>query len=260
MPANSQANQPAMVMQIKQTRQGAIAFCLPQFAPINANWFDVTHWQPLSAVTGSSKGRYITWFVDPCLETSLNDIEAIKNTEWVLRHYYRGGLMEKLSKDKYLYTGLNQTRAVSELALLTQLYNEGFAVPKPIAANVERHGLQYCADIIIERVAGAQDLVAKLSKESMTIAQWEQLGSCIAKFHQRGVYHADLNAKNILITENTFYLIDFDRGELRQPNAKWQGANLERLRRSFNKEKRKLPSLHFTESDWQALMKGYARH
>lgn len=242
-----------MTMQIKQTSQGAIAYCVTAAQAITTEWFDVSFWQQLGAVTGSSKGRYTTWFVKPALN------KADTESEWVLRHYYRGGLIEKLSKDKYLFTGLHRTRAVAELALLTQLFNEGFSVPRPIAANVERSGLHYRADIIIERVEGAQDLVARLSKEVMTDQQWRQLGSCIAKFHQRGVYHADLNAKNILITDDEFYLIDFDRGEIRAPKTKWQTANLSRLLRSFNKEKGKLPALAFTESNWQELLKGYSK-
>ena len=259
MPANVQADQPKMTMQIKQTSQGAIAYCVTAAQAITTEWFDISFWQQQSAVTGSSKGRYITWFVKPDPEAPQNETQVDNESEWGLRHYYRGGLIEKLSKDKYLFTGLHKTRAVAELALLTQLFNEGFAVPRPIAANVERSGLHYRADIIIERVAGAQDLVAKLSQEVMTAEQWRQLGTCIAKFHQRGVYHADLNAKNILITDDEFYLIDFDKGEIRAPNTKWQAANLDRLLRSFNKEKRKLPALAFTESNWQDLLKGYAK-
>ena len=172
MPANVQTEQPKMTMQIKQTNQGAIAFCVSAAQGITTEWFDVDFWQQRSAVTGSSKGRYITWFVKPAAEASQNEAPVDSDSEWVLRHYYRGGLIEKLSKDKYLFTGLHQTRAVAELALLTQLFNEGFAVPRPIAANVVRSGLHYRADIIIERVAGAQDLVAKLGTATMTDAQW----------------------------------------------------------------------------------------
>ncbi|MEI6860416.1 MAG: 3-deoxy-D-manno-octulosonic acid kinase [Shewanella sp.] len=259
MPTNIQADRPKISVQIKQTSLGAIAYCVTAAQAITTEWFNIDFWRKKSAVTGSSMGRYITWFVKPCFETAQNQIQEDKESEWVLRHYYRGGLIEKLSKDKYLFTGLHKTRAVAELALLTQLFNEGFAVPRPIAANVERSGLHYRADIIIERVNGAQDLVAKLSKESMTNLQWQQLGASIAKFHQRGVYHADLNAKNILITDNEFYLIDFDRGEIRVPNAKWQTANLDRLLRSLTKEKGKLPALAFTEFNWQDLMKGYTK-
>jgi len=239
-------------MQIKQTPSGAIAFCDATPETISVQWFTFDYWQSQGAITGSSKGRYTTWFVKP-------NMAETDESEWVLRHYYRGGLMEKISKDAYFYTGLKNTRAVAELSLLELLYSEGYEVPRPIAANVERSGLYYCADIIIERVEGAQDLVAQLSKSPMSDLQWQQLGACIAKFHQRGVYHADLNAKNILITPDKFYLIDFDRGEIRNPNPKWQGANLERLLRSFRKELAKLPTLAFSESNWQELMKGYSK-
>ncbi len=259
MPANIQTDLPKISMQIKQTNLGAIAYCVTAAQATTTEWFNIDFWRKKSAVTGSSMGRYITWFVKPSFKVTQNQVQKNKENEWVLRHYYRGGLIERLIKDKYLFTGLHKTRAVAELALLTQLFNEGFAVPKPIAANVERCGLHYRADIIIERVNRAQDLVAKLSKDSMTDQQWRQLGASIAKFHQRGVYHADLNVKNILFTDDKFYLIDWDRGKIRAPNAKWQAANLNRLLRSFNKEKRKLSTLAFTKSNWQDLIKGYTK-
>lgn len=240
-------------IQIIKTAQGHMALCQDTPTAITPTWFSVDFWRAKEAVVGSSKGRYTTWFV------------ASGASHWVLRHYWRGGLMEKFSKDAYLYTGLENTRALGELRLLDILYREDFAVPKPIAANIVRDGLFYRADIIIERVAGAEDLVAKLSKGIMSMGQWQALGATIAQFHQRGVYHADLNAKNILfqpaqtesVTPERFYLIDFDRGELKTPNPKWQKANLDRLLRSFSKEQGKLPSLAFNLDNWASLVQGY---
>lgn len=230
-----------------------MALCQDTPTTITPSWFSVDFWRAKEAVVGSSKGRYTTWFV------------ASGSSHWVLRHYWRGGLMGKFSKDAYLYAGLENTRAMAELRLLDILYREDFAVPKPIAANIVRDGLFYRADIIIERVKGAEDLVAKLSKTAMSTAQWQALGATIAQFHQRGVYHADLNAKNILLqpaqiesaTLGRFYLIDFDRGELKTPNSQWQKANLDRLLRSFNKEQGKLPNLAFTAGNWASLIHGY---
>lgn len=252
-------------IQIIKTAQGHIALCQDTPTTLTPAWFSVDFWQQKQAVVGSSKGRYTTWFV------------AHEQRHWVLRHYWRGGLMAKFSKDAYPYTGLENTRAMAELRLLDVLYREGFAVPKPVAANIIRDGLFYRADIIIERVEGAEDLVAKLSKGAMSDTQWQNLGSAIAKFHQRGVYHADLNAKNILIAPNaklnkpapstdkkaiiealeTFYLIDFDRGEMRKVDKKWQKSNLDRLLRSFNKEQSKLPQLAFSRENWASLLQGY---
>lgn len=230
-----------------------MALCQDTPKDIAPAWFAVDFWRAKDAVVGSSKGRYTTWFV------------AFEHSHWVLRHYWRGGLMEKFSKDAYVYTGLENTRAMAELRLLNILYHEDFAVPKPIAANIVRDGLFYRADIIIERVEGAEDLVAKLSKGIISTEQWQALGATIAQFHLRGVYHADLNAKNILfqpaqtapITPERFYLIDFDRGALKTPSPQWQQSNLDRLLRSFNKEQGKLPSLAFTADNWSSLMMGY---
>lgn len=230
-----------------------MAICQDTPTNITPAWFSVDFWRAKDAIVGSSKGRYTTWFV------------AFEHNHWVLRHYWRGGLMEKLSKDAYVYTSLENTRAMGELRLLDILYREDFAVPKPIAINIVRDGLFYRADIIIERVEGAEDLVAKLSKGAMSTEQWQALGATIAQFHQRGVYHADLNAKNILLqpaqtesmTPERFYLIDFDRGELKTPNTQWQKSNLDRLLRSFNKEQSKQPNLAFTTDNWTTLMQGY---
>ncbi|MDR6965681.1 3-deoxy-D-manno-octulosonic acid kinase [Shewanella putrefaciens] len=239
-------------IQIIKTTQGHMAICQDTPTNITPAWFSVDFWRAKDAIVGSSKGRYTTWFV------------TFEHNHWVLRHYWRGGLMEKFSKDAYVYTGLENTRAMGELRLLDILYREDFTVPKPIAINIVRDGLFYRADIIIERVEGAEDLVAKLGKGTMSTTQWQMLGATIAQFHQRGVYHADLNAKNILFQpmqtegqQERFYLIDFDRGELKTPNPQWQKSNLDRLLRSFNKEQSKQPNLAFTADNWTTLMQGY---
>ncbi|TVL43779.1 3-deoxy-D-manno-octulosonic acid kinase [Shewanella algae] len=232
-------------MQIKNTAKGCLALSHSAPQALDQAWFNESFWRQQQAIVGSSKGRYTTWFVEH------------EKQQWVLRHYWRGGLMEKFSKDAYLFTGFTKTRAVAELALLEQLFEEGLPVPEPIAAKVERFGLWYRADILIRRIHGAEDLVALLQKQAMSRPQWQQLGALIGRFHQHGVYHADLNAKNILSSDQGFYLIDFDRGELRTPADGWQQANLSRLLRSFNKEKRKQPELQFTEENWQWLLEGY---
>lgn len=236
-------------MQTKPIKNGVIAWCAEHAANIDAAMFNVDYWQANHAVIGESKGRYTTWFV----QTDKQHHQQ----QWVLRHYWRGGLMAKFSRDAYLYRGLTTTRAYAELALLAQLHQEGFAVPNPIAAKIERFGIWYRGDIIIERVANAKDLVAHLAKHLMNNTQWQQLGATIAQFHVRGVYHADLNAKNILLADNKFYLIDFDRGVIKPPQTNWQQANLQRLLRSFKKEQAKLPQLQFSDVDFQQLLTGY---
>ncbi|HVF34656.1 MAG TPA: lipopolysaccharide kinase InaA family protein, partial [Candidatus Saccharimonadia bacterium] len=61
-------------------------------------------------------------------------------------------------------------------------------------------------------------------------------GDTIRRFHDAGVWHADLNAHNVLRDEaGAFWLLDFDRGWLAPPRERWRRANLARLERSLRK-------------------------
>ena len=216
---------------------------------INRRWFSADYWYSNDAIEGTSTGRHTTWFIQ-YKATSLC-------AHWVLRHYWRGGLIAKLLKDHYWFGGLEKTRPMMELRLLDLLSKENFPVPKPVAALVEKRGFSYQGDLLIERIEDASDLVAILSKQALSDNQWQSLGACIAAFHQRGVFHADLNAKNILQSPTGFHLIDFDRGAIRSINPRWQLANLNRLKRSFDKEKFKFPTLCYDDANWQHLLEGY---
>ena len=52
------------------------------------------------------------------------------------RHYYRGGLIARLCKDRYWWRGLYKTRAYQEFLLLQQMYADGLPVPKVFIARV----------------------------------------------------------------------------------------------------------------------------
>ena len=215
-------------------------------ADFNGNMFCADYWQQQNAITGTAQGRGTTYFI------------KYFTSEWVLRHYYRGGLVGKIINDSYLFTGLANTRAAQEFSLLKTLSKLNLPAPQPIAYRVKISALTYQADILTGRITDAQDLVAILSANSVNEEVWQKIGRCIKSFHQQGIYHHDLNAHNILIDKNEkVWLIDFDRGEQRLPEQKWQQANLDRLLRSFNKEKAKLAEFHWQANDWQLLLEGY---
>lgn len=72
------------------------------------------------------------------------------------------------------------------------------------------------------------------------------------------MYHADLNINNILFDDSgNVFIIDFDRGEIKTPDKKWQQSNMSRLQRSFLKEQSRNSSFHWQENDWQSLNKHY---
>jgi len=215
------------------------------------DWFEADFWRGQNKIVGQSKGRHITWFIQPPA--------AFDESEWVLRHYYRGGMIAKLIYDQFLYTGIRRTRSFREITLLNAMRELALPVPKPIGARVLKSGLFYRADLLMEKI-DARDLVAHLTRSPLSAQVWQQIGRVIGRFHQQGIYHSDLNARNILIDpEHKIWLIDFDRCEMRVPKSKWQQQNLQRLQRSLIKEKSLSNSLHFEQSDWDSLLLGYRK-
>jgi 3-deoxy-D-manno-octulosonic acid kinase len=69
----------------------------------------------------------------------------------------------------------------------------------------------------------------------MNETRWAAAGRCLRRFHDAGVQHADLTANNIMLGEaGEVWVLDFDRGRLREPGA-WRERVLDRLARSLAK-------------------------
>ena len=194
---------------------------------------------------GSSIGRGTTWFF------------KYQQKSYVLRHYYRGGLIAKINNDHFLYQGLKNSRAYKEFQLLKDMHQLGLPVPIPYAGKITRSGLFYQADLIIELIDGAKDLVALLTEQVITQKSWFEIGRVIRLFHEENVYHSDMNSHNIMLDCNEkVWLIDFDKCFFRK-EGDWKEETLQRLLRSLRKEKSLDAQLHWQESDWVSLMKGY---
>lgn len=220
---------------------------------VDEAWFEPGHWQRYKAVVGESKGRNTTYFIahKRADNSTLN---------MVLRHYYRGGLVRKFSDDKFVYTGLRQTRSVKELTMLTAMCDLGLPVPKPVAARVVKSGLSCSNDILIETIPNTKDGYNHLKSSPLSDEVWLRIGTTIKQFHQAGVYHSDLNIHNILIdTNGKVFLIDFDNCQFRPNPDKWSQNNILRLRRSLDKEKSLLPKFNFSDENWQTLLTGYGQ-
>lgn len=213
---------------------------------ISPAYFEGEYWQGKDAITGSSFGRGVTWFF------------KLHENEFVLRHYHRGGLIGKILSDGYCYTGLKRTRAYQEFVVTQSLFDQGLPVAKPMAGQVVKHGLYYQADLITAKIDRARDLVKVLSSESLNVDAYHKIGKMIRQFHDVGLWHADLNIHNIILDgENQLWLIDFDRCHFRKKDEKWMKSNLDRLKRSFLKEKGKIKNFNWLDSDWDALLTGY---
>ncbi|WP_281630252.1 3-deoxy-D-manno-octulosonic acid kinase [Vibrio sp. St2] len=202
--------------------------------------FDAGFWQNAGKVIGSAQGRGTTWFVQT--ET----IEA------ALRHYRRGGLFGKLVEDSYLFSSWEKTRSYQEFQLLNTLIEAGVNVPRPIAARTVKSGVTYKADLLSEKIPNARDLVSILMESPLPAEMYQKIGLEIRKMHDAQVNHTDLNIHNILIDEqDKVWIIDFDKCYQQSGNG-WKQSNLDRLKRSFEKEVGK-GGIHWKLDDFQHL-------
>jgi 3-deoxy-D-manno-octulosonic acid kinase len=174
-----------------------------------------------------------------------------------LRHYRRGGLTGVFWQDRYPYFGAERTRCFRELRLLAALYAQGLPVPERLACRFVRQGLIYRADLLSSWLEGAAPLSADVL--GLSAAQMQQIGAMLKRFHRVGLWHADLNAHNVLLTDQGMALIDFDRCVLHTASEalpSWTQANLERLRRSLTKLGFAART-DFSNVLWPALMDAY---
>jgi 3-deoxy-D-manno-octulosonic acid kinase len=224
---------------------GAMLYDTSRAGNLSAEWFDPQYWGARGGLEGSAQGRGAAHFV-----------RAEGGARYVLRHYRRGGLMARLSADRYTWQNEESTRPFAEWLLTYRLHRAGLPVPAPIGARYVRTGSIYRGDLITERLPVVGSLSECLRTGALSVLTWISIGRCIRRFHDVGLSHADLNAHNVLLSEEEVYLIDFDRAQLRQRGL-WRDGNLVRLRRSLEKITWGLPAERFGESDWHALLDGY---
>jgi len=177
--------------------------------------------------------------------------------EGVLRHYRRGGLMARISPDRYTGRSVRDSRAMAEFTLLRRMRAWGLPVPAPVAARQVRHGLRYSADIVVAMIPDTRNVVQRLSEAPLPEVAWQALGTAIRRMHDRQVFHSDLNGHNLLLdASGVAWIVDFDKCSLRGGEA-WKVQNLERLLRSLRKEQGRRQPFHWEEARWNTLMAAY---
>lgn len=209
-------------------------------------WFERGWWARRGEVSDSAEGRGAAAFIN------------VDGRLLLLRQYRRGGAIARLSTDQYFWRSADSTRSFVEWHMLYVMRRAGLPVPVPLAACYRRVGrFGYRAWLLLEQIEDVVSLGARLRAGPLPLLSWIAVGRCLRRFHEDGVYHADLNAHNILLRgDEDVWLVDFDRGQLRKPGL-WCDGNLVRLRRSIEKLTGRLPESHFAESDWASLLDGY---
>jgi len=188
----------------------------------------------------------------------------LKNGEWmVVRHYSHGGLFRSLTRDLYLFG----SRSFLEAALTEEIRSHGIPTIQPIGAIHHRvFAFFYRAYLLSLEIPSARDLVQYLREigphpAGETLVTKRRIirsgGLILRQFHQAGFFHSDLQLKNLVLSRDQLFLIDFDRSYRKEIlSLREKTENLLRLNRSAEKWKRK--GLAITRGDRMRFFLAYA--
>ncbi len=150
----------------------------------------------------------------------------------IVRPMRRGGLVRYFLREHYLF--VNRPRA--EFEVHREVHARGVPCPEPLGVLWRRHGPLY-SGVLATRYADARPLPSVIREGGHVPTA--QIGDAIRLMHEAGVWHADLNANNLLVGTGTpppVYIIDFDKAALgRQVPRHLRARNYARLHRSFVK-------------------------
>ncbi len=170
------------------------------------------------------------------------------NERMIVKHYEHGGLFRKITRDIFL----GNSRPFRELVVLELASQKGIPVPEVLAARVDRiFGPFYKGEIVYKEIPDSANLLEYLKRlnerpmgERISLKRKiiNSLAQAIKKMHISGIYHADLNVKNVLIQNRgeapRIYLVDFDCSKIKKNlPLRVRIKNLARFNRSCEKWK-----------------------
>lgn len=170
-------------------------------------------------------------------------------THVVVRHSEHGGLLARLTGDRFLAP----TRAPHELAAALRLAEAGVPTPEVVAyATYPAGAIFRRADVATREIVRGKDLAWIFLHPPEEPARARLLGAVrrlLAQLLAAGATHPDLNLKNVLLApveaeDPVAHVLDVDRVVFGRPHdrAVWD-ANLARLRRSARKWRARLGAL-----------------
>jgi len=137
---------------------------------------------------------------------------------WAVRHYYRGGAMAMHMADRYFRVG--RLRPWRELTAATSARARGIPTPAVVCAIAYVEARHYTADLVTEVVPDSATLADTLLATDGTrgwLVAMAKAGALIGRLAEAGVFHVDLNARNILLkttAEGTAFVVDLDRARI----------------------------------------------
>lgn len=142
--------------------------------------------------------------------------------------------MASLLGDRYIAYG---KRALHELRVSVAARTAGIATPEIIAAICYPAGIFSRYDIAVAFIEHSHDLAALLfDHDEVPDVQVIKAAVLIHSMIERGLVHADLNLKNILVAPDRAYILDLDRCKLTDGVSQTEANRMRRrLLRSLEK-------------------------
>ena len=162
--------------------------------------------------SGATSCRRIgPWLLAPALELprAAERLGSGRGSAWrlelpgglrvVVRLYRRGGLVARVVRETYLGP---RPRPLHELAVTVEARRRGVPAPEVLGARVEG-GLVYRGALVTAEVPNARTLIEALrarGRRRRAAARSRRAPArAVARLHDAGVYHADLNLTNLLV-------------------------------------------------------------
>ncbi len=193
-----------------------------------------------------------------CIGVARAERGALRRFDWLagrpglVRVCHRGGFVASLVKDNYLLVN----RPGREFAAHWAVEQRGVPVARVLGVLWERRGPWVAGALATELLPGSDllDWLRGHDAESCGVDRdrmMQAVGALVRDMHRRGVWHADLQVKNVVVADGLPHLIDLDRARVGgMPGRVQCSRNLLRFRRSL--EKNGLPEVCFG-----AFMAGY---
>ncbi|MEK7469480.1 MAG: lipopolysaccharide kinase InaA family protein [Planctomycetota bacterium] len=162
---------------------------------------------------------------------------------FLIRHCRRGGALGGLLGDRHW----SPKAAWDEMQISEKLLREGVAVAEVLAVRAEKRGLAWRLDVVtrtIDDAATLRDVIAGEAKRGIPRPPASAVAAAVRRMHDSGLWHADLNLQNILVTrDGSVRIIDLAGSKVKRPlPERARLDNLARLYRSLEKQHLHLPA------------------
>ncbi len=159
---------------------------------------------------------------EPYLKSGRGKIKKLRfnNLSLIVRKYYRGGVVQKLTRDFYFRLPLfsNNYRPTREFEILNKLHSANLPVPNPIAYIIQHcSSFRYQGFIVTEEILPSKNMLDSVDSESIENLKIfsKAAGEVAHMILNHNVFHPDLHLGNVLIqNDSKVYIIDFDKAKI----------------------------------------------